>query len=167
MSQFLRLTRLIDRLGLPVPKSLILFVCVGLTGLGVHTMVFSALFQPKLLSKSAAWLAALIVATIVTWSLNRKLTFAATGRNSGWEIVRYALVTAVSQAVSFGVFMGLSGLFPHLPAQIWLITGAVVATAFSYSGQRFFTFAPAKPAAAVAVGDTPVLVAAPVADQPS
>jgi putative flippase GtrA len=167
MSYFQRLTRLFDRLGLPVPKSLILFVFVGLTGLVVHTLVFSGLFQPKLLSKSAAWLTALVIATIVTWSLNRKLTFAATGRNSGWEIVRYALVTAVSQGVSFGVFMGLSGVFPHLPAQLWLITGAVVATAFSYSGQRFFTFAPAQPIDVVAVGDTPVLVAAPIADQPS
>ena len=119
------------------------------------------------MNKSEAWLSALVVATIVTWSLNRKLTFAATGRNSGWEILRYTLVTGVSQAVSFGVFMGMTSALPHTAPQIWLIFGAVVATAFSYTGQRFFTFAPAKPTDVIVVGDTPVLVAGSVADRPS
>ena len=167
MSFVLKLAQRVERLGLPLPRSLILFVCVGLTGLVVHTLVFSALFHPKLLNKSESWLAALVVATIVTWSLNRKLTFRATGRNSGWEIVRYTLVTIVSQAVSYGVFMGLTDTLPHMAPQLWLIFGAVVATAFSYTGQRFFTFAPAKPVVAGVVGDTPVLVAAPLSDRPN
>lgn len=149
----------LERLNLPIPRSLVLFVAVGLAGLGVHTAVFSLCFHAGWLDKSESWLAALTIATVVTWSLNRAFTFAPTGRRSGVEILRYTLVTLVSQGVSYGVFMGASGLLPQFPPQVALLIGAAVATAFSYSGQRFFTFAPYQQRTPIAVGDTPVLVA--------
>jgi putative flippase GtrA len=51
------------------------------------------------------------------------------------------LVTAVAQSVSFAVFHGFLAFAPMIPPPIDVILGAVVATAFSYTGQRFFTFA--------------------------
>lgn len=164
MSYVSQLAERAERLGLALPKSLLLFVCVGLTGLAVHTGVFSLLFRSRWLNYSEAWLTALVTATIVTWSLNRRFTFAGTGRHSGWEIVRYALVTALAQSVSFGVSKGMLGLIGRLPPEIAVISGAVAATAFSYTGQRFFTFAPAREVDVIAVADTPVLVSAPVPD---
>lgn len=156
----------LDRARLPIPRSLLLFVIVGFTGLGVHTALFSLCFHAGWLDKSESWLAALVVATLTTWTLNRTLTFEATGRHSGHEILRYAIVTLVSQGISYAVFMSASSLLPHFPPQVALLVGAVVATAFSYSGQRFFTFARYQETTAVAVGDTPVLVPAPTADAP-
>lgn len=150
----------LERAKLPIPRSLLLFVIVGLVGLGVHTALFSLCFHAGWLDKSESWLAALVVATLTTWTLNRKLTFRETGRHSGHEILRYVIVTMVSQAISYAVFMSASSLLPHFPPQIALLVGAVVATAFSYTGQRFFTFAPYETTTVVAVGDTPVLVAA-------
>ena len=164
MSLIATVSERLQRANLPVPRSLILFVIVGFTGLGVHTALFSLFFHPGWLNKSESWLAALAIATITTWTLNRKLTFKATGRGSGSEILRYALVTLVSQGVSYGVFMSASSLLPHIPPQVALLTGAVVATAFSYTGQRFFTFAPHKSVTLIAVGDTPVLVGASAPD---
>ncbi len=155
------------RLGRALPKSLTRFVVVGLIGLATHTTLFSLLFHQAGLARSAAWLAALAVATGVTWTLNRRFTFAATGRRSPGEIARYAAVTLVAQGVSFAVFTMVGRLAPQLPAQLALITGAVVATALSYTGQRFFTFArygsagAGGPAEIVAVADTPLIVAAP------
>lgn len=147
-----------------------LFVVVGLVGLGVHTALFSVLFHQAGLAKAAAWLAALVAATAVTWALNRRFTFAATGRRSAAELARYAAVTLVAQGISFGVFMGVGRVLPWLPAQLALIGGAAVATAFSYTGQRFFTFKAYMPTEAgtetqvLAVADTPLLVAAPAPD---
>ena len=164
MSYVSQLAERAERLGLPIPKSLLLFVGVGLAGLAVHTGVFSLLFRSRWLNYSEAWLTALVTATIVTWSLNRRFTFAGTGRHGGWEIVRYALVTALAQSVSFGVSKGMLSLIPHLAPEIAVISGAVAATAFSYTGQRFFTFAPARAVEVIAVGDTPVLVAVPARD---
>ncbi len=153
-----------------VPRSLMLFVVVGLIGLGVHTALFSVLFHQAGLPKPAAWLSALLVATAATWVLNRRFTFSASGPasvcRSGGQVARYAAVTAVAQGISFGVFMALGRAWPALPAQLALIAGAVVATAFSYTGQRFFTFRVygSGRIEVIAVGDTPLLVAAPTAE---
>jgi putative flippase GtrA len=151
------LQRLIDR----APKGLMAFLSVGVTGLAVHTGVFTVLFHLGV-EKPLAWLCALAVATVLTWTLNRRLTFAASGRKRASEAFRYVLVTAVAQGVSFGVFLAAGRLAPWLPASLALIGGAVVATLFSYTGQRFFTFAAPqgltpKTADALAVPEIPVI----------
>ena len=55
---------------------------------------------------------------------------------------RYALVTLVAQAISFAVFRLACAAAPHVWPQVFVVTGAAIATLFSYTGQRFFTFAP-------------------------
>jgi putative flippase GtrA len=124
-----------------LPKGLLKFLAVGATGLVVHTTTFTLalLFGAD---KSIAWLAGLVVSTFAAWSLNRKHTFSATGRPPFDEISRYALVTLVAQGVSFAVFQLACNAAPHLWPQLCVLAGAAVATIFSYSGQRFFTFAP-------------------------
>ena len=57
------------------------------------------------------------------------------------------LVTAVAQCVSYFVFKSACTVYPSLPPALALIMGAIVATLFSYSGQRFFTFATVDPSA--------------------
>ena len=128
--------RLIDR----APKGVVAFLSVGVTGLAVHTALFTVLFHLGVGDKAAWWLA-LCAATVVTWTLNRRLTFAPSGRGHFAEGLRYVIVTAVAQGVSYGVFLGLGIAEPHLPRPLALIAGAGVATLFSYTGQRFFTFA--------------------------
>ena len=131
----------LERLGVRVPRSLVTFICVGLMGLAVHTGVLSAVLHMGF-SKPEAWFTGLAIATVVTWSLNRRFTFVSAGRRSGAEIGRYALVTLVAQGVSYAVFMAVTTFEPRLPPQIALFSGSIVGTLFSYTGQRFFTFAP-------------------------
>jgi putative flippase GtrA len=114
-----------------------------MVGLASHTIVFTLVFKLSA-ERSAAWFAGLVIATLVTWQLNRRLTFVATGRPKRAEVTRYALVTAVAQSVSYTAFLLTCTFAPKIPPSIAVIVGAVVATLFSYTGQRFFTFAPHK-----------------------
>ncbi len=132
------------RLMARAPQGALRFLSVGVTGLAVHSLLFTALYKGLGVGDKLSWLVALCIATAVTWTLNRRLTFAPSGRGRLAEGVRYVLVTAVSQGISYGVFLGLGVEAPHLPRTLALIVGAGVATIFSYTGQRFFTFAAPK-----------------------
>jgi len=129
--------------GAPLPAGLIRFLGVGLTGLAVQTIVFTVLLQPGA-DKSLAWLVGMALATGVTWALNRRFTFGSSGRPRRHEFLRYMLVTAVAQSVSFASFHGFLAYMPIIPPPIDVILGAVIATSVSYTGQRFFTFARAR-----------------------
>jgi putative flippase GtrA len=107
----------------------------------VHTATFTLVLLLGA-DKSIAWLAGLVTSTLVAWSLNRKHTFSASGRSQREEISRYALVTLVAQAISFAVFQLACRAAPHVWPQACVLAGAAVATLVSYTGQRFFTFAP-------------------------
>jgi putative flippase GtrA len=141
-----------------IPKGMIRFLSVGVSGLAIHSLLFTVLLHGAGVGEHVSWWTALIVATAVTWTLNRKLTFSPSGRGQGAEIARYVLVTAVAQGISYSVFLALGGLAPHLPRTIALIAGAGVATIFSYTGQRFFTFAAPKTAdGEPVISDIPVI----------
>ena len=143
MSQVSDLIAAAERLRGRAPKGLVRFLCVGIVGLATHAGVFTLLYHLGV-AKSPAWFAGLAAGTAVTWQLNRRMTFAATGRRRIAEVLRYGLVTVVAQGVSYTVFRSACALDPALPPTLALFVGAVIATLFSYSGQRFFTFAPPK-----------------------
>ena len=133
-----------ERLLALAPKGLVRFLSIGLVGLAVDSAVFAALFYLLHLDKALARVISMPVATCVTWLLNRRHTFEATGRAKRHEVSRYAVVTLCAQAFSYGVFLAICALMPKLPPNIALVAGAVLAAGFSYSGQRFFTFAPVR-----------------------
>src|SRR6476646_3007519 len=72
------------------------FLAVGAIALTTDICVFTILmgFAPRPLMMRLFSLAA---ATLVTWRLNRALTFDQSGRHQGDEALRYAAVTAASQ----------------------------------------------------------------------
>jgi len=125
-----------------VPRPL-RFLGVGAIGLTVDVSVFTVLIscQPRPLLMR---LASLGIATLVTWRLNRALTFDPSNRHPGEEAMRYAAVTAVSQGTSYAVFAALVlTAFSWLP-QAALFIGAVVGALVGYNGHRLFAFAPKK-----------------------
>ena len=128
------------RLQAPLPAGLVRFLGVGLTGLATQSIVFNIVFRMHP-NASLAWLIGMLLATGVTWTLNRRFTFGASGRRRRHELLRYMLVTAAAQGVSFAIFHGFLIFAPMIPPTIDLILGAVIATSVSYTGQRFFTFA--------------------------
>lgn len=117
------------------------FLGVGGLGLTTDFCVFTILigYQPRPLLMR---LVSLALATLVTWRLNRALTFDHSGRAQHDEAVRYAMVTAVAQGTSYAVFAALVlTAFGSLP-QAALVIGAVVGAIVGYNGHRLFAFAP-------------------------
>jgi putative flippase GtrA len=117
------------------------FVVVGGLGLATDLCVFTLIatygHHPLLVR-----LVSLTIATVVTWRLNRALTFDRSGRLQADEALRYAAVTAIAQGTSYAVFavLVLSVLvaFP----QAALLCGAAIGAVVSYNGHRLFAFAP-------------------------
>ena len=117
------------------------FLAVGGIGLTTDLCVFTILIghmpQPLLMR-----LFSLAAATLVTWRLNRALTFDRSGRHQHDEALRYATVTVVAQGTSYAVFAALVlSMLDALP-QAALVTGAIVGAFVSYNGHRLFAFAP-------------------------
>jgi putative flippase GtrA len=130
------LRALVERL--PRPVRFIFVGCVGLaTDLGVFTAIAAFGHHPL-----AIRLVSLGVATVVTWRLNRALTFARSHRAQSEEAMRYAIVTAVAQGTSYALFAALVlTVLAGLP-QAALLCGAAVGAVVSYNGHRLFAFAP-------------------------
>jgi putative flippase GtrA len=117
------------------------FLAVGglglLTDITVFTLILMHWPHPLL-----ARLLSLAVAALVTWRLNRALTFDRSGHRQSHEALRYAAVTASAQGTSYAVFALLTfTVFAWLP-QAALLIGAAAGTLISYNGHRLFAFAP-------------------------
>jgi putative flippase GtrA len=120
------------------------FLGVGAIGLTTDICVFTILigYAPRPLLMRLFSLAA---ATLVTWRLNRALTFDDSGRHQGEEAMRYAAVTAASQGTSYAVFAALVLTVSAALPQAALIAGAIVGAIVGYNGHRLFAFAPRVP----------------------
>jgi putative flippase GtrA len=131
-----RLRRLAARL----PQT-VRFLAVGsiglLTDLAVFSIVVGAGIHPL-----AARIASLSVATLMTWRLNRALTFDASGRQQGEEALRYAVVTVTAQGTNYVVFAALVITALAEVPRAALLAGAAVGALLSYAGHRMFSFAP-------------------------
>jgi len=117
------------------------FLAVGGIGLTTDLCVFTVIatygHHPL-----AVRLVSLALATLVTWRLNRALTFDRSGRLQTDEAMRYAAVTAVAQGTSYAVFAALVLTVLAAVPQAALIAGAAVGAIVSYNGHRLFAFAP-------------------------
>ena len=116
------------------------FLAVGAIGLATDLAVFTILMgyaaRPLMMR-----LISLGLATLVTWRLNRALTFDDSGRRQHDEAMRYAAVTAASQGTSYAVFAALVlTVFAWMP-QAALVVGAGFGAIVGYNGHRLFAFA--------------------------
>jgi len=120
------------------------FLTVGAIGLTTDICVFTILvgYAPRPLLMRLFSLAA---ATLVTWRLNRALTFDESGRHQGEEALRYAIVTAASQGTSYAVFALLVLTVLGLLPQGAIVIGAAIGAIVAYNGHRLFAFAPRVP----------------------
>jgi putative flippase GtrA len=117
------------------------FLGVGALGFVTDLCVFTILigYSPRPLLMRIVSIA---LATLVTWRLNRALTFDQSGRSQHEEAMRYAIVTVTAQGTSYAVFSALVlTVFGTLP-QVALVIGCVVAAGITYNGHRLFAFAP-------------------------
>ena len=147
------------RLRVSAPRGLAAFLLVGVVGLMVDLGIVWGLERAGL-PLAGARAVSLPVATLVTWLLNRRLTFARSGRRAHHEALRYGAVALAAQSVNYVAALAIASVLkgaphlavavlavaPHTPHVLDLLAafcGAVIATLFSYTGQRWFTFADA------------------------
>jgi putative flippase GtrA len=125
------------------------FLGVGGLGLITDLAIFTSLiaYGPHPL---LARLVSLTLATLMTWRLNRALTFDRSGRHVTDEAMRYAAVAATAQAMSYTVFAVLVVTGLTATPQLAVLAGAVLGAIVSYTGQALFAFRPHAPAAAPA-----------------
>jgi len=121
-----------------LPRPLRFFGVGGLgliTDLAIFTLVVAHGLNPL-----GARLISLALATLVTWRLNRALTFDRSGRRPADEAIRYATVAAAAQAVSYVVFAILILTLLAAVPQLAVIVGAAAGALVSYFGQASFAF---------------------------
>ena len=119
---------------------------LGVGGLGLITdLAVITLVIAHGLNPLGARLISLPLATLVTWRLNRALTFDRSGRGATEEAMRYATVVIAAQAVSYGVFAVLVVTSLAAPPQLAVIAGSAAGALVSYSGQALFAFRPRHP----------------------
>lgn len=135
----------VRRLAAVLPRP-IRFLAVGGLGLVTDLAVFTLIVahSPHLLS---ARLVSLAVATLLTWRLNRALTFDRSGRRPAEEAMRYAAVAGAAQTVSYAVFAVLVVTILAALPQLAVLIGATAGAVVSYGGQAAFAFRPAPPRA--------------------
>ena len=115
------------------------FVLAGLSALATDLAVLNALLAVGL-GPLAARLPAIGVAMLVSWLINRLITFAVTAPPSIREFARFAAVSWFAQAVNFAVYAGLLALVPGLSASLAVIVACFVSAVVAYAGFRFGVF---------------------------
>lgn len=115
------------------------FLATGCAGLAVDAAAYSAL-QSWVDVPAVSRIFSLLFATSVTWQLNRHFTFKAAGRDRAAQAMRYTMVAAISQSVSYMIFLLVLSAVPAIPDLFALLIGAVLGAALGFSGQSIFGF---------------------------
>ena len=122
---------------------LVAFVGTGVVGFVVDGGLLTLLTYALAWNVYAARTVSFPVATLVTWSLNRRFAFSAfQSQRKGHEYVRYLVVQIVGAGINLGCFAAVLAVYPWMREVpiIPLFVGALVALTFNYAGSRYFAF---------------------------
>lgn len=126
----------------PVAVQSAWFVAVGCVGFAVDAGGYYLFADTVGLPPLLARLLAFVPATVVTWVLNRSLSFSRVGqarRGLGAQYLRYVAVQSLGIAVSFGVFYVALYSWP-MPPMLALALGSLAAMVLNFAGSRLFVF---------------------------
>lgn len=121
------------------------FLLAGLSALATDTAILALLTRLAGLSPFIARPFGIALAMLVSWLINRTITFAATSHPSIAEFSRFAGVSITSQLVNYGVFATLLLVVPGLMPELALLAACFVSMFVSYVGFRFGVFGAAGP----------------------
>ncbi len=124
-------------------RQFVSFTLVGLTGLAVDAGVFTVLSRSFLWPLALARGASVCGAILITWALNRSITFAQhRSRRRGVELALYVAVQASGLVVNLGVFALCLWLVPGLRQTplVPLVLGCAAGFAFNFTVMRTAVF---------------------------
>lgn len=84
--------------------------------------------------------ASISIAMVVSWWINRTVTFAVEARPTLSEFGKFAAVSWTAQAVNYAVFAVALLVVPAIGPSLAVIVGGVVSVGVSYAGFRFGVF---------------------------
>ncbi|MEM9027882.1 MAG: GtrA family protein [Pseudomonadota bacterium] len=116
------------------------FVLAGAMALIVDIIVLQLLISLASLPAAMARLVAIAMAMVVSWLINRTVTFAVAAPPSWSEFSKFAAASWLAQAVNYGVFLVLLAAVPNLPAALAVVGASLVAMVVSYIGFRYGVF---------------------------
>ncbi len=116
------------------------FIAAGLAALTVDAAVLTLLTKWLGLSPYLARLFSISAAMVVSWQINRRITFAVTSPSSLAEFGRFAAVSWIAQSVNYAVFALILLSLPTTSQIIALIAASLIAMFVSYAGFRFGVF---------------------------
>ena len=116
------------------------FIVAGSTAFVSDVGVFQVLHATLSVNPLIARLLSISVAMVVSWLINRRLTFDVPGPPRLAEFLRFAAIAWMSSAVNYAVFAAVLLLRPDVwpPLAIAIATG--VAMGVSYLGMRLAVF---------------------------
>ncbi|MCR9268729.1 MAG: GtrA family protein [Hyphomonadaceae bacterium] len=83
---------------------------------------------------------AIALAMMVTWRLNRALTFGASGTSEAEEGFRYFTVAVIAAILNYAIYVGLLLAIPTLSPLIALVLAIGAVTLLSFLGYRRLVF---------------------------
>lgn len=83
---------------------------------------------------------AIALAMMVTWRLNRALTFGTSGSDQATEGIRYFTVAILAAVLNYAIYAGLLIAFPALSPLFAIIVAIGAVTMLSFAGYRHLVF---------------------------
>lgn len=121
------------------------FLLAGLSALVVDAGLLKLLTTVLGVSPFAARPFGIFVAMIVSWAINRRVTFAVAGPPTWAEFAKFAAASFAGQVVNYLVFAAILLTYPAAPPTLALVIASVVAMAVSYVGFKYGAFRAAQP----------------------
>lgn len=116
------------------------FLLGGGIAFGVDSAVTMLLTQRAGAPVLLARLAAISLAMVASWLINRTITFPVAGPPALSEFTRFAAVAWMAAALNYAVFAGVIFIAPSFHPVAAIALASLVAMTFSYLGMRFGVF---------------------------
>lgn len=121
------------------------FVVAGASGFLTDAGVLHLLITYTTVGPYLARGLSIALAMMVTWQINRRMTFGNSGRSGLDEGVRYTFVGLLGAVLNYAVYASLIYTIPVIQPVAALIAASLAAMAFSYFGYSRFVFGRGKP----------------------
>jgi len=115
------------------------FVLVGTLGFVVDAGITLTLIH-RGIDPYTARVFAIALAMMVTWRLNRALTFDTSNSNQTREGFRYFSVALIAAALNYAIYAGLLIAVPSVAPLVALMIAIATVTVLSFLGYRYLVF---------------------------
>jgi putative flippase GtrA len=116
------------------------FVLAGTLAFAVDVSVLHVLDEIMGISPLLARPFSIMTAMVVSWYINRTITFAMESRPSISEFLQFAAVVWFAQAVNYLIFAAIMLARPDTPNPLAVALASLVSMCVSYMGYRFGVF---------------------------